>query len=71
MEIVWALAQGRTASEVADQLYLSVRTIENRLHRVYRTLDVHGREELAALLSPVPRPANWQMSSGEQMAPTQ
>ena len=63
MDIVWSLARGRTAAEVADRLFLSTRTVENHLHRAYRTLGVHGREELLAMLRPVRRPTEWQMAA--------
>jgi DNA-binding CsgD family transcriptional regulator len=35
-------------------LVVSVRTVENQLHRVYAKLAVGGREELASALAPGP-----------------
>ena len=42
-------AAGRTNREIADQLAVSVRTVENHLQQVYRKLGVH-RSELATAL---------------------
>lgn len=39
--------QGRTNREIADALFLSVKTVEANLSRVYRKLGVRGRAELA------------------------
>jgi DNA-binding CsgD family transcriptional regulator len=39
-------ARGSTSREIADTLYLSVRTVDNHLARVYRKLGLSGREEL-------------------------
>lgn len=41
---------GRSNKEIAEQLYLSLRTVENYLHRAYEKLGVSGRAELAAAL---------------------
>jgi DNA-binding CsgD family transcriptional regulator len=43
-------AAGRTNKEIADELFLSVRTVENRLQRVYEKLGVSSRAELTAAL---------------------
>jgi len=40
-------AAGQTNREIADSLFMSVHTVEAHLTRVYRTLDVHTRTELA------------------------
>jgi DNA-binding CsgD family transcriptional regulator len=45
-------AAGRSNREIAEHLYLSPRTVENRLQRVYEKLGVSGRTELADALSP-------------------
>jgi DNA-binding CsgD family transcriptional regulator len=62
-EIALLAARGRTSKEVAADLVLSVRTVDNHLANVYAKLGVPGRAELAgalALAEPeapvVPRP---------------
>jgi DNA-binding CsgD family transcriptional regulator len=40
-------ARGRTSPEIAEELYLSVRTVDTHLSRVYRKLMVEGRHQLA------------------------
>jgi DNA-binding CsgD family transcriptional regulator len=45
-------ANGRANKEIAEQLHLSPRTVENRLQRVYDKLGVAGRGELADALVP-------------------
>jgi DNA-binding CsgD family transcriptional regulator len=45
-------ASGRANKEIAEQLHLSPRTVENRLQRVYDKLGVSGRGELAEALAP-------------------
>lgn len=42
-------AQGLSNAEIAQMLSLSIRTVENRLQRVYVKLGVNGRRELANL----------------------
>ncbi|MFI6704148.1 LuxR C-terminal-related transcriptional regulator [Streptomyces sp. NPDC050509] len=42
--------------EIADRLVVSVRTVENHLHRVYGKLGVTARAELAHRLDPGPAP---------------
>ena len=43
-------AAGRSNKEIAEELFLSVRTIEARLLKVYEKLGVSGRNELAVAL---------------------
>jgi DNA-binding CsgD family transcriptional regulator len=45
-------AKGRANKEIAEQLHLSPRTVENRLQRVYDKLGLAGRGELADALAP-------------------
>lgn len=58
-EIALLAALGNASKEIADALALSVRTVDNHLHRAYAKLGVTTRRELARTLrtpSPVPRP---------------
>ena len=43
-------AAGRTNREIAQELYLSVRTVETHLSHAYRKLEVRSRTELATVL---------------------
>ncbi len=45
-------AAGRTNREIAETLYLSVRTVETHLSHAYRKLGVRSRTELALALEP-------------------
>ncbi len=49
-EIALLAASGSTSREIADRLYLSVRTVDNHLQRAYTKLGVTGRSELADTL---------------------
>jgi DNA-binding CsgD family transcriptional regulator len=53
-QIAKLAAAGVPSKEIADQLYLSSRTVDNHLMRVYAKLGVNGRAELAAALRGLP-----------------
>ncbi|MGH9214159.1 MAG: LuxR C-terminal-related transcriptional regulator [Acidimicrobiales bacterium] len=53
-EVAVLAARGRTSPEIADALFLSVRTVDTHLHRVYRKLMVDGRHQLAEALGLAP-----------------
>jgi DNA-binding CsgD family transcriptional regulator len=42
------VAQGRTNQQVADELFVSPKTVEWNLSKIYRKLQVRSRAELAA-----------------------
>ena len=48
-------ASGLTNREVAAQLYMSPKTVEANLARVYRKLGIHSRAELGARLTSIGR----------------
>lgn len=50
LEIARLAAAGLANKEIAARLYLSHRTVENRLHAAYEKLGVEGRAELAQAL---------------------
>jgi DNA-binding NarL/FixJ family response regulator len=49
-EIVTLAASGLSSKQIADQLVVSVRTVDNHLHRAYTKLGVESREELSLVL---------------------
>ncbi len=49
-EIAALVAAGQRNQEVAESLFLSVRTVEGHLGRIFRKLDVSSRTQLAALV---------------------
>ena len=46
------LAEGRTTREAAAALFLSPKTVEYHLRKVYTKLGISSRSELAELLAP-------------------
>jgi len=55
LDVALLVVQGASNREVADQLYLSVRTVEVHLGRVFRKLGVRSRVELTVLAHRVGR----------------
>ncbi|MFD5751126.1 LuxR C-terminal-related transcriptional regulator [Streptomyces sp. NPDC127033] len=51
-EVAALVAAGQSNQEVADRLCVSVRTVENHLHRTYDKLGITARSELAGRLDP-------------------
>ena len=49
-EIAQLAAKGLASKEIADRLFLSVRTVRNHLQKVYTKLGVASRAELADAL---------------------
>jgi DNA-binding CsgD family transcriptional regulator len=54
-EVAELAADGVRSREIADRLFLSPRTVENHLQRVYAKLGVSGRVELAPALRSLPQ----------------
>jgi len=50
LEVARMASQGLSSKEIARRLYLSPRTVDNHLQRVYTKLGVTGRDDLAAHL---------------------
>jgi len=50
-EVARLAGGGLSNREIADELVVSVRTVENHLQRAYDKLGISGRDELAATLS--------------------
>ena len=53
-EIAFLAANGQTSRQIADQLYLSYRTVNNHLQHVYDKLGARGRSELRRALGLAP-----------------
>jgi DNA-binding CsgD family transcriptional regulator len=49
-DVALLAAAGRSNREISAELYLSLRTVENYLHRAYEKLGVSGRAELGRAL---------------------
>jgi DNA-binding CsgD family transcriptional regulator len=49
-EVAGMAASGASSREIADKLFLSARTVDNHLLRVYTKLGISSRDELAAAL---------------------
>ena len=50
-DIATLAAQGDSSKEIAERLFLSVRTVDNHLQNVYSKLGVSGRRQLSAALA--------------------
>ncbi len=56
LRVALAIGTGVSSREAADQLYVSVRTVEFHLSSIYRRLGVRSRTELALLVARERRP---------------
>ncbi|HMX09211.1 MAG TPA: helix-turn-helix transcriptional regulator, partial [Microthrixaceae bacterium] len=54
-EVAILAADGLAAREIGERLYVSRRTVESHLARVYAKLGIGSRAELASLLQDTPR----------------
>jgi DNA-binding CsgD family transcriptional regulator len=50
LETAQLAAAGHSNREIADMLFVSVRTVENRLYKIYEKLGISGRGSLAEAL---------------------
>jgi hypothetical protein len=46
-----AVGSGRSNREAADELFISVKTVDHHLQRIYRKLGIKGRSSLAVLVT--------------------
>jgi DNA-binding CsgD family transcriptional regulator len=56
-EIARLAARGLSNREIADRLFVSVRTVEGHLHRIYAKVGVNDRSELADVVGSAPENA--------------
>ncbi|WP_189172271.1 ATP-binding protein [Pilimelia anulata] len=54
-EIADAVSEGLTNREIATRAFLSVKTVERHLHRIFAKLDLSGRAALAAIVASTER----------------
>lgn len=54
LDVVEQALAGQPSKTIAEELFLSVRTVDNHLAQAYRKLAVNGRADLAAALAPIP-----------------
>lgn len=47
-EVLVLIAEGRSNQEIADQLWLSVRTVERHINKLYAKIDARGRADAVA-----------------------
>jgi DNA-binding CsgD family transcriptional regulator len=57
LRIARMAAEGRTNKEIAQALFLTLRTVETHLTHVYRKLDIDSRGALSGVLDQSPVPA--------------
>lgn len=57
-EIAELAAAGMRSRQIADQLFLSPRTVDTHLSRIYRKLDIPSRAALSRVIGPERVPAN-------------
>ncbi|MFC5944909.1 helix-turn-helix transcriptional regulator, partial [Micromonospora harpali] len=77
-EVARLAAEGVTSRAIGERLFLSSRTVDNHLHRIYHKLGVTGRAELRAALRwlpgsaggrPLPGPAGGRSFPGQEGEP--
>jgi DNA-binding NarL/FixJ family response regulator len=51
-------AQGQTNTDIAQQLFLTAKTVENHLGHIYRKLDIHSRTQISAALTTTNHPTH-------------
>ena len=69
MNVALAVSEGATNREVAARMFLSPKTIDFHLGRIYRKLGIHSRTELAALAARGELQAPAASRAGEPAAP--
>ena len=52
-------ASGLSNQRVAEALFITAKTVENHLGRVYQKLGIHSRERIADAMRDANTPADW------------
>ncbi len=52
-EVASAAARGKSSKQIADEFFLSARTVDNHLRTAYKRLGIAGRHELEGVFNPV------------------
>ena len=60
-DVAMRVVQGLRNREIAQELFVSVRTVELRLTHIYRSLGVHTRAQLVAALTGANAPTRRRM----------
>jgi DNA-binding CsgD family transcriptional regulator len=68
-QVATLVADGRTNPEVAASLFISVKTVEANLTRIYRKLGVSSRRELTRRIQDIPPSAQFKRSSWAALVP--
>ena len=56
LRVAELIAAGRTSREAGAELFMSPKTVEAKLARIYRKLGVHSRAQLGARLASLAQP---------------
>ncbi len=67
-EVLRLVSTGKSNREIADELFLSTRTVERHVENLYRKLDVHTRAEAIATHSANLLLDSWLGSSRQSTA---
>lgn len=49
-DLINKILEGKSNKEIADELFISIKTVENHLYNIYRKTDVKGRGQLTHML---------------------
>jgi DNA-binding CsgD family transcriptional regulator len=63
--VVELAASGATNREIAERLFIAVRTVEFHLTNVYRRFGLRNRADLARIVSPSRRTGGWKGATGQ------
>ena len=50
-EIVEQICQGKTNQQIADELFISLQTVKDHTHRIYRKIGINSRMNLVQMVN--------------------